>query len=84
MRGGPLTPKEGELVVDPFCGGGTTLDVCKDLGRQGRGFDVAPTRPDIENADARSLPMKNESVDLVFMDPPYADIGVGSPKPIGE
>ena len=65
--------KEGELVVDPFCGSGTTLDVCKDLGRQGRGFDVAPTREDIENADARSLPMKNESVDLVFMDPPYAD-----------
>ena len=65
--------EEGELVVDPFCGSGTTLDVCKDLGRKARGFDVSPTRPDIENADARSLPLKNESVDLVFMDPPYAD-----------
>jgi DNA modification methylase len=65
--------KEGELVVDPFCGSGTTLDVCKDLSRRGRGFDVAPTRPDIENADARSLPLKNDTVDLVFMDPPYAD-----------
>jgi DNA modification methylase len=63
----------GELVVDPFCGSGTTLDVCADLGRTGRGFDLAPTRPDITQADARSLPLKSKSVDLVFMDPPYAD-----------
>lgn len=64
---------EGEKVLDPFCGSGTTLDVCKDLGRQGVGFDLAPTRPDIQQADARSLPLKSASVDLVFMDPPYAD-----------
>lgn len=63
----------GEKVVDPFAGSGTTLDVCKDLNRVGLGYDVAPSRPDIENADARSLPLKNASVDLVFMDPPYAD-----------
>jgi DNA modification methylase len=63
----------GERVLDPFCGSGTTLDVCRDLGRVGVGFDVAPTRPDIQQADARSLPLKNATVDLVFMDPPYAD-----------
>ncbi|MBK7584335.1 MAG: DNA methylase [Myxococcales bacterium] len=63
----------GELVLDPFCGSGTTLDVCKDLGRVGTGFDLAPTRPDIRLADARSMPLKDRSVDLVFMDPPYAD-----------
>jgi len=63
----------GEKVLDPFCGSGTTLDVCKDIGRAGVGFDLAPTRPDITQADARSLPLKNKSVDLVFMDPPYAD-----------
>lgn len=63
----------GEKVLDPFCGSGTTLDVCRDLGRQGLGFDLAPTRPDIKQADARSLPLKSGSVDLVFMDPPYAD-----------
>ncbi len=62
-----------DLIVDPFCGSGTTLDVCNDLNRQGRGFDLAPTRPDIQQADARSLPLKSKSVDLVFMDPPYAD-----------
>ena len=65
--------KPNEKVLDPFCGSGTTLDVCKDLGRVGVGFDLAPTRPEIQNADARSLPLKNGSVDLVFMDPPYAD-----------
>ena len=65
--------KEGETVLDPFCGSGTTLDVCEDTRRHGVGFDVAPTRPDIGNADARSLPLKQKSVDLVFFDPPYAD-----------
>jgi adenine-specific DNA-methyltransferase len=63
----------GETVVDPFCGSGTTLDVCKDTGRVGLGFDVAPARADIQNADARSMPLKNKSADLVFFDPPYAD-----------
>lgn len=65
--------QRGEVVLDPFCGSGTTLDVCRDLDRKGIGFDVAPAREDVKNADARSLPLKNESVDLVFMDPPYAD-----------
>lgn len=64
---------DGETVVDPFVGSGTTLDVCKDLKRKGIGYDLAPARPDIQQADARSLPLKNKSVDLVFMDPPYAD-----------
>lgn len=65
--------KPGDLVVDPFCGSGTTLDVAKDTGRRGRGFDLAPFRPDIERADARKLPLEAKSVDLVFMDPPYGD-----------
>ncbi|HEU4411023.1 MAG TPA: DNA methyltransferase [Polyangiaceae bacterium] len=63
----------GALVVDPFCGSGTTLDVCADLERRGLGFDLAPARSDIAQADARSLPLKQGKVDLVFMDPPYAD-----------
>lgn len=63
----------GERVLDPFCGSGTTLDVCKDTDRDGIGFDLAPARADVRQADARSLPLKSKSVDLVFMDPPYAD-----------
>jgi adenine-specific DNA-methyltransferase len=65
--------KPGDLVVDPFCGSGTTLDVCKDLDRKGRGFDVAPARADVERGDARKLPLQDRSVELVFFDPPYAD-----------
>lgn len=61
----------GATVLDPFCGSGTTLDVCRDLDRVGLGFDLAPTRPAIGRADARDLPVEAASVDLVFMDPPY-------------
>ena len=49
--------RAGDLVVDPFCGSGTTLDVCRDLDRKGRGFDLAPYRDDIERADARTPPL---------------------------
>ncbi len=65
--------KAGDLVVDPFCGSGTTLDVAKDTDRRSRGFDLSPYRADIEKADARKLPLESSSVDLVFMDPPYGD-----------
>jgi DNA modification methylase len=64
--------REGDLVVDPFCGGGTTLDVARELGREARGFDVAPARKDVERADARGLPLADASADFVFMDPPYS------------
>jgi adenine-specific DNA-methyltransferase len=65
--------QEGDLVIDPFCGSGTTLDVAKDTNRRARGFDLAPYRTDIEKADARKLPLESNLVDLVFMDPPYGD-----------
>ena len=64
--------RTGDVVLDPFCGGGTTLDVARSLGREARGFDVAPHRDDIERADARKLPLGDASVDFVFMDPPYS------------
>jgi adenine-specific DNA-methyltransferase len=64
--------RENDIVLDPMCGSGTTLDVCTDLKRQGLGFDLAPSRPDIRQADARSLPQASASVDFVFVDPPYS------------
>ncbi len=63
----------GDLVIDPFVGSGTTLDVCRDLDRRALGFDLVQTRPDVAVADARSLPVKQRAAALVFMDPPYAD-----------
>lgn len=64
--------REGDVVLDPMCGSGTTLDVCKDMDRRGVGFDLAPTRPDIGQADAREIPLDDESVDFAFADPPYS------------
>lgn len=65
--------QEGDLVVDPFCGSGTTLDVAKDSKRRARGFDIAPYREDIERADARKIPVETGTAQLVFLDPPYGD-----------
>lgn len=64
--------RENDTVLDPMCGSGTTIDVCKDLKRIPIGYDLAPYREDILQADARKLPLKNESVDFVFVDPPYS------------
>ena len=64
--------KPGERVLDPMCGSGTTLDVCRDLGREGLGCDLAPARPDIRRADARDIPLDDATVDFVFVDPPYS------------
>lgn len=64
--------REGDTVVDPMCGSGTTLDVCTDLGRKGIGFDLVPHRPDIRPSDARKLALDKATADFVFVDPPYS------------
>jgi DNA modification methylase len=64
--------REGDLVVDPFCGGGTTIDVARSLARRAIGYDVAPPRKDVFRADARKLPLEDGKADFVFMDPPYS------------
>ncbi len=64
--------REKDLVVDPMCGSGTTIDVCKDLDRRFLGYDLSPSRPDIFRADARKLPLEDGVADFVFLDPPYS------------
>lgn len=63
----------GDLVVDPMCGSGTTIDVCREEKRRVVCYDIAPVRPDIIQNDARKIPLEDESVDLVFVDSPYGD-----------
>lgn len=63
----------GDLVVDPMCGSGTTIDVCKAEKRDVIGYDIVSTRPDIIQNDARRIPLENDSVDMVFIDSPYGD-----------
>lgn len=66
--------RENDLVVDPMCGSGTTIDVCRDLNRRALGYDLASfaKRADILRADARRLPVEDARADFVFIDPPYS------------
>jgi DNA modification methylase len=62
-----------DLVVDPMCGSGTTIDVCKAEKRKVKAYDISPTRPDIIQNDARKIPLKSNSADMIFIDSPYGD-----------
>ena len=64
---------EGELVLDPMAGSGTALDVCKRYNRRCIGYDIKPPedRPDIIQNDSRKIPLEDESVDMIFIHPPY-------------
>ncbi|MBL7071521.1 MAG: methyltransferase domain-containing protein [Candidatus Omnitrophica bacterium] len=65
--------KKGDLVVDPMCGSGTTIDVCKEEGRKVIGYDIAPRRKGIIKNDARKIPLEDNSADFFFIDSPYSD-----------
>lgn len=64
--------RNGDTVMDPMVGSGTTIDVCRDIGREPIGFDLAPSREDIRQGDAREIDLESESIDFVFLDPPYS------------
>lgn len=64
----------GDLVVDPFAGGGVTIDVCEHHGRQCLAYDLVPKRDDVQQWDiTKGYPTENfpEGADFIFMDPPY-------------
>lgn len=65
--------KSKDLVIDPMCGSGTTMDVARDLKRRALGYDLQPYRKDIFRADARKLPLEDGKADFVFIDPPYSN-----------
>ena len=49
------------------------LDVCREENRRCICFDISPPRSDIIPADARRIPLKDETVDMIFIDSPYSD-----------
>lgn len=65
--------KLGDIVVDPMAGSGTTLDVCKEENRRCIALDISPTRIDMIQADARNIPLKDNTADMIFIDSPYGD-----------
>jgi len=69
---------QGDLVLDPMVGGGSTIDACLVMGRQCIGYDITPKREDIiENDSVYEIPeliTKKKNADLIFLDPPYYDM----------
>ncbi len=64
--------KPEDLIIDPMAGGGTTIDVCKEMKRRCLAYDINPFREDIKQWDLRKgFPKKAEGCDLIFLDPPY-------------
>lgn len=63
----------GDVVIDPFAGSGTTIDVCKRMGRRVWAADLHPSTPTlpIHQHDATKpwpAPLK---ANLILLDPPY-------------
>ena len=53
---------EGDIVIDPCAGSGTTLRACKELNRGCYGFEIH--RPFYERAVKEMLADKNEQINL--------------------
>ncbi len=66
-----------DVVVDPFAGGGSTIDICKKRTRRYFVSDRAPVverKKEIRNLDVTSVipgPARWSDVKLVYLDPPY-------------
>jgi DNA methylase len=65
----------GQIVVDPFAGGGTTIEVAKEMGRRVWASDRKPSTPllpihehDITTGWPAEAPKR---ADFVLLDPPY-------------
>ncbi|HXW89367.1 MAG TPA: DNA methyltransferase [Terriglobales bacterium] len=70
-----LYTEPGQIVVDPFAGGGTVIDVAKRMGRRVWASDRCPATPtlpihehDITTGWHKSAPPK---ADFILLDPPY-------------
>lgn len=62
--------EEGDTVIDPMAGSGTTIDVARALNRESIAFDLNPCRPDIQQWDATE-PWPCGEGEAIFLHPPY-------------
>lgn len=56
-----LASNPGDIVLDPFCGRGTTIIAAKLLNRSGIGIDISPDAVQLSK-DRLKTPIKSESV----------------------
>jgi len=63
-----LFTHEGELVIDPFVGSGTTLVTARDLNRNAVGFDLNKEYIELCNDRLRQLALGNQSKQLAIVD----------------
>lgn len=77
-----LYTKEGETVLDPMAGSGTTVTVCKMLKRRCIAMDIQPenTTGGVLHGDAMHVSqiLHGELVDMIFWHPPYWNMVVYS------
>lgn len=81
------SPREGDRVLDPFCGAGTLLLARGEAGEYGallggdidraavsaarRNLRAAGLRAEIQEWDALALPLRDASVDAIITNPPF-------------
>jgi len=67
--------EQGDLVVDPMAGGGSTIDACLVMNRKIRAYDIDPKREDIIQRDiCNGLDDSIRKAKLIFFDLPYGDM----------
>ena len=74
--------KSGDYIIDPFAGSGTLGDVIDKLeyfhDRRYKMYDLSPIDERIyQNDILNGIPEASDSVDYVFLDPPYGSIPRG-------
>ena len=72
-----LYTEPGDIVIDPFAGGGSTIDICRKRLRRCFASDLTPIesrKNEIREHDITSgllKPPQWKDVSLVYLDPPY-------------
>lgn len=70
----------GELVLDPFAGSGTTIEIAHRLGRRGIGVEIVPDLvADIRERLGESAVVEGDSRDIAALDLPTVDLVLTSP-----